>query len=92
MESARCKAFILSAELGSFSKAGEQLGYSQPTVSVQIRQLEEELGAKLFDRVRKSYAFSSKVCILGGAVCGGLLFLFAGPVISLFNRLLKPLI
>lgn len=42
-------------------------------------------GAKLFDRVRKSYAFSAKVCVLGGAVCGGLLFLFAGPVISLFN-------
>ena len=43
--------FILAAELGSFSKAGERLGYSQPTVSVQIRQLEQELGAKLFDRV-----------------------------------------
>ena len=43
--------FIQVAELGSFSKAGEKLGYSQPTVSVQIRQLEHELGAKLFDRV-----------------------------------------
>lgn len=43
--------FIQVAELGSFSKAGEKLGYSQPTVSVQIRQLEQELGAKLFDRV-----------------------------------------
>lgn len=43
--------FIQVAELGSFSKAGERLGYSQPTVSVQIRQLEEELGAQLFDRI-----------------------------------------
>ena len=43
--------FIQVAELGSFSKAGEKLGYSQPTVSVQIRQLEQELGAKLFDRI-----------------------------------------
>lgn len=43
--------FIQVAELGSFSKAGEKLGYSQPTVSVQIRQLEQELGTKLFDRV-----------------------------------------
>lgn len=43
--------FVQVAESGSFSKAGEILGYSQPTVSVQIRQLEQELGTKLFDRV-----------------------------------------
>ena len=43
--------FIQVAELNSFSRAGEKLGYSQPTVSVQIRQLEEELGAQLFDRI-----------------------------------------
>jgi len=43
--------FIQVAELNSFSKAGERLGYSQPTVSVQIRQLEEELDAQLFDRI-----------------------------------------
>lgn len=51
MDIKNLNTFIHVAELGSFSKAGEQLGYSQPTVSVQIRQLEEELGAKLFDRV-----------------------------------------
>lgn len=43
--------FVQVAESGSFSKAGEILGYSQPTVSVQIRQLEQELSTKLFDRV-----------------------------------------
>lgn len=43
--------FIQVAESGSFSKAGEVLGYSQPTVSVQMRQLEQELGFRLFDRV-----------------------------------------
>ena len=43
--------FIYVAELGSVSRAGERLGYSQPTVSVQIRQLEQELGTVLFDRV-----------------------------------------
>ena len=43
--------FIQVAELNSFSKAGDRLGYSQPTVSVQIRQLEEELGVQLFDRI-----------------------------------------
>ena len=51
MDIKNLNTFINVAELGSFSKAGERLGYSQPTVSVQIRQLEEELGAQLFDRV-----------------------------------------
>ena len=31
------------AELGSFTKAAEQLDYSQSTVSFQIKQLEDEL-------------------------------------------------
>lgn len=43
--------FIQAAELKSFTKAGEKLGYSQPTVSFQIKQLEKELGVKLFDRI-----------------------------------------
>ena len=51
MDIKNLNTFINVAELGSFSKAGDRLGYSQPTVSVQIRQLEEELGAQLFDRV-----------------------------------------
>jgi len=43
--------FIHVAELGSFSKAGQRLGYSQPTVSIQIKQLEDSLGFRLFDRI-----------------------------------------
>ena len=43
--------FIQVAELSSFSKAGDRLGYSQPTISVQIRQLEDALGVQLFDRI-----------------------------------------
>ena len=43
--------FLHVAEQGSFSRAAEYLGYSQPTVSVQIRQLEQQLGARLFDRI-----------------------------------------
>lgn len=51
MEIKNLNTFLHVAEFGSFSRAGEQLGYSQPTVSVQIRQLEEELGVRLFDRI-----------------------------------------
>ena len=43
--------FIEVAELGSFTKAGEKLGYSQPTISFQIKQLEKELDVSLFDRI-----------------------------------------
>lgn len=43
--------FIQVSELSSFTKAAERLGYSQPTISFQIRQLEEELGVRLFDRI-----------------------------------------
>ena len=45
--------FIHVAELNSFTKAAEKLGYSQSTVSFQIRQLENELNVKLFDRTSK---------------------------------------
>ena len=43
--------FIQVAESGSFTRAAETLGYSQPTISVQIKQLETELGIQLFDRI-----------------------------------------
>ena len=52
--------FLQVAELGSFSRAGEKLGYSQPTVSVHIRQLEEELGVRLFDRIGHSVGLTDK--------------------------------
>lgn len=43
--------FMEVAELGSFTRAGEKLGYSQPTISFQIKQLEKEMGVQLFDRI-----------------------------------------
>lgn len=43
--------FIHVAELQSFTRAGEKLGYAQPTISFQVKQLERELGVQLFDRV-----------------------------------------
>lgn len=46
--------FLEVAQLGNFSRAAEKVLRSQPAVSAQIRQLEEEYGTKLFDRTKKS--------------------------------------
>ena len=45
------RTFIYVAELAGFTKAAAALGYSQSTVSFQIKQLERELDAKLFERI-----------------------------------------
>lgn len=38
-------------EAGSFQKAADKLGYTQSTVTFQIKQLEEELALKLFEKI-----------------------------------------
>ena len=52
--------FIHVAELGSFTKAAEQLGYSQPSISFQIKQLEEEFGCLLFERINHTITLTEK--------------------------------
>ena len=51
MEIRNLISFIHVAELNSFTKAANKLGYSQSTISFQIKQLEEELGCLLFERI-----------------------------------------
>lgn len=60
MDLRNLNTFIQVAESGSFTKAGELLGYSQPTISVQIKQLEDELGVKLFDRIGHTVRLTEK--------------------------------
>lgn len=50
MDISQLKTLIHVAELGSLSKASERLNVVQPALSRQIRLLEKELGAYLFDR------------------------------------------
>src|SRR5258708_26197470 len=42
------------ADTGSFSGAAQQAHVSQPSLSQQIGKLEDELGARLFDRLGRS--------------------------------------
>ena len=58
MELRNLITFIHVAELGSFTKAAEQLGYSQSTISFQIKQLEEELGGLLFERINHTVSLT----------------------------------
>ena len=53
MEFREIVTFLQAAKLQSFSKAARQLGYSQAAVTIQIKQLEQELGVHLFDRIGK---------------------------------------
>ena len=60
MELKNLITFIHVAELCSFTKASERLGFSQSTVSFQIRQLEEELNLRLFDRINHTVVLTAK--------------------------------
>ena len=53
MELREIQTFIQAAQLKSFSKAAQALGYSQAAVTIQIKNLEQELGIHLFDRIGK---------------------------------------
>ena len=48
------RTFAAVYSSGSFTRASEILSTSQPTISETIKQLEQELGCKLFDRLGRS--------------------------------------
>ena len=54
MDIRNLRTFIRVAELNNFTKAAQSLGYSQSAVTVQMQQLETELGLPLFDRIGKN--------------------------------------
>lgn len=58
MEIRNIITFLRVAELLSFTKAAEELGYSQSAITVQIKQLEEELEVPLFERIGRQVALT----------------------------------
>ncbi|WP_336812024.1 LysR family transcriptional regulator [Bosea sp. MMO-172] len=52
------RAFVAVARLGSFTRAAALLHVAQPTLTVQIRKLEEALRVRLFDRNSRSVALT----------------------------------
>lgn len=60
MELRNINTFLKVAGTQNFSKAAEQLGYSQSAVTVQIRQLEDELQTQLFERIGKRVYLTEK--------------------------------
>lgn len=54
MEIHQLRYFTASVRAGSFTRAAEQLGITQPSLSQQIRRLEKQLGNPLFERLGRS--------------------------------------
>ena len=65
MDIKNLETFVMVNEMKSFTQTAARLGFTQSTVSFQIKQLEKELGMPLFERinhtVRKPRIFQRKL-------------------------------
>ena len=73
MDVRELRSFTAAARLRSISRAAETLDIGQPTVSTHIKKLEEELGAPLFDRIRRPIRLT---------LAGQKLLELAGPLVE----------
>jgi DNA-binding transcriptional LysR family regulator len=59
MELWQLEVFLAVGEEKSFSRAGNRLGRTQPAISSAVKQLEGEIGERLFDRLGKTIRLTS---------------------------------
>ncbi|MBP2628021.1 MAG: transcriptional regulator, LysR family [Firmicutes bacterium] len=60
MELRQLQIFCAAAQTLNFTKAGLKLGYAQSNITGQIRQLEEELQTKLFERLGRGIRLTTE--------------------------------
>ena len=72
------EAFVKIANNKSFTLAAKELFITQPTVSAYINNLEEELGARLFDRTTKEVELSEE---------GDKIYLYAKEILELSEKI-----
>ncbi len=78
MSDRRLQVFHTVAGVLSFTRAAEALHMTQPAVTHQIRQLEEELNARLFDRSNNSISLTD---------AGAQVLVYADRIISLYGEM-----
>ncbi len=78
MELQELKGFLAVAKLGSFSKAARATLRTQPAVSLQVGSLEEELGVKLFERLKGKTVLTPE---------GEMLLGLATPLVEQFDEI-----
>ena len=66
MEISQLRAIVALRELASLARAGEQLHLSPSAVFCQIRQLEDEIGQKLYERIGRNLRLTSTGELLAG--------------------------
>ncbi|MEH6470593.1 MAG: LysR family transcriptional regulator [Halopseudomonas sp.] len=58
MDAHSLKAFVIAAELSSFSLAAERLFLTQPAISKRIANLEQQINCRLFDRIGRKVSLT----------------------------------
>ncbi len=69
MDFDQLRSFVEVARLKNFSRAAAKLGLTQPAISTQIRQIEEEFSARLFDRIGKRVFLTQPGALLLDHAC-----------------------
>lgn len=59
MDEGQLRAFLTIGEFHSITRAADELGLAQPSLSQQLLRLEDELGTKLFDRTSRGVSMTA---------------------------------